>query len=148
MRVAFIVLLAAAVLGGCASSRSGQVYSRDEARRVMTVEYGTVTSIKEVTIEGTQSGVGATAGAVTGGVLGAGGRNSTERIALGVVGAVVGGVVGSATEELTTRRTGQEIVVELGTGKSIVVVQEADQDIKEGDKVRIIRSGSETRVSK
>ncbi len=45
----------AVYLTGCASSRSGQVYSREHSRQAQTVENGTVESIKEVVIEGTKT---------------------------------------------------------------------------------------------
>ena len=45
MRNSFFVASFAAValtLGGCASSLTGDTYSRDEARAVQTVRYGTI----------------------------------------------------------------------------------------------------------
>ncbi|MBW2655359.1 MAG: hypothetical protein JRC91_10630, partial [Deltaproteobacteria bacterium] len=65
--ILFITAIAM-IMAGCASSRSGQVYSRDEARQVQTVENGTVESVKEIIIEGTKTPIGTAAGAVTGGV--------------------------------------------------------------------------------
>eukprot|EP01132_Coremiostelium_polycephalum_P020542 gene20542-24408_t len=39
------------LLGGCASSLTGDSYSRDEARRVQTVRMGTIESLRPVKIE-------------------------------------------------------------------------------------------------
>lgn len=134
---------------GCASSRSGQVYSRDEARQVQTVENGTIESVKEVLIEGTKTPIGPAAGAVTGGVLGSAvGDGSGQAIAT-VVGALVGAAAGTMAEEGVTQKKGLEIIVKKDSGQTIVVVQEADVMIAAGDRVRIITAADgTTRVSK
>ncbi|MBC2705951.1 glycine zipper 2TM domain-containing protein [Desulfobacula sp.] len=149
---ATVVLLMAAiavVVAGCASSRSGQVYSRDEARQVQTVENGTVESVKEVVIEGTKTPIGTAAGAVTGGVLGSTvGGGSGKSVAV-VIGALAGAAAGTMAEEEITRKPGLEIIVKKDNGQTIVVVQEADIMIAAGDRVRIITAADgTTRVSK
>ena len=62
----FAALFAAATLtlGGCASSLTGDSYSRDEARAVQTVRMGTIESLRPVKIEGTKTPIGGGAGAV------------------------------------------------------------------------------------
>ena len=51
------------LLGGCTTeSRSGNVYSRDQARTGHSVIYGTILRVEPVTIEGTQTGAGTLAG--------------------------------------------------------------------------------------
>ncbi len=136
-------------IAGCASSKSGQVYTRDEARKVQTVETGTVESVRQVIIEGTKTPIGTIAGGVTGGVLGSTvGSGSGRRIAT-VLGALAGSAAGTVAEEGITRKQGLEIVVEKDDGKTIVVVQEADVMFSAGDRVRLIRSpDGNTRVSK
>jgi outer membrane lipoprotein SlyB len=146
----FLVLLAAlTLLAGCASSRSGEVYSRDQARRTQTVQMGTVESVRTVQIEGTKSPVGTVAGGVAGGVLGStigGGRGSTLA-ALG--GAALGAVGGTVAEERLTRKDGLEITVRLDSGSILAVVQEADVPFSVGERVRILTGpDGTTRVSK
>ena len=66
-------------VGGCASSLTGDTYSRSEARAPQTVRMGTVESVRLVQIEGTKTNIGTGAGAVIGGVAGSsvgGGRGS------------------------------------------------------------------------
>ncbi len=136
-------------LAGCASSRSGQVYSRDEARKVQTVENGTVVSVKEVLIEGTKTPIGTAAGGVAGGVLGHTVGSGSGKTVATVLGALAGAAAGTAAEEGITRRQGLEIVVEKDSGQTIVVVQEADMVFAPGDRVRIIAgSNGVTRISK
>lgn len=145
----FYAFLAALMVAGCATSRSGQVYSREEARKVQTVESGTVESVKQVLIEGTKTPIGAAAGGVVGGVAGHSvGGGSGQTIAT-VVGALAGAAAGALAEEGITRKEGLEIVVRKDNGATIVVVQEADMDLTPGDRVRILTSSEgNTRVSK
>lgn len=139
--VAVIMLFVSTILlGGCASSRSGQVYSREQARQEMRVNYGTVLEVRQVRIEGTQSGAGAVAGAVTGGILGSmigGGRGQVLGAVLGAIGGAAGGAM---AEEALTTKDALEITVELDTGEIVSVVQEADQPFYQGERIRLLRA--------
>lgn len=147
MKIAMILALLAAMLAGCASSKSGSVYSRDEARREQTVRLATVESVRTVLIEGTRSGVGTAAGGVVGGIAGSEvGRGKGAAVGA-VLGAVAGGVAGSAIEEGATRRNGLEITVRLDSGGLRAIVQEADEQFKPGDRVRLVTHGGVTRVT-
>jgi outer membrane lipoprotein SlyB len=138
-----------AYITGCASSRSSEVYSRDQTRQAHTVETGTVESVKEVLIEGTKTPVGAAAGAVAGGVLGSTIGRGRGRTLATVGGALLGAAGGAAAEEGLTSKKGLEIVVRKDSGETIVVVQEADVPIYPTDRVRILRGNDgTTRVSK
>ncbi|TAJ16632.1 MAG: hypothetical protein EPO60_10935, partial [Rugosibacter sp.] len=57
-----LAAIPALMLAACAS-QSGSSYSRTQTRSEQTVRLGVVESVRNVTIEGTQSGVGAVAGA-------------------------------------------------------------------------------------
>lgn len=148
--VASLTLLAAVViLAGCASSLSGASYSRDQARVAQEVEYGRVEAVRVVAIEGTKSNIGTGAGAIAGGVAGAGiGSGSTTRTVGALAGAIIGGMAGAAAEEGITRQDGLEITVRLDSGRTIAVVQAADVQFRPGDRVRVLygRDGT-TRVT-
>ncbi|MFA4969623.1 MAG: glycine zipper 2TM domain-containing protein [Sulfuritalea sp.] len=138
---------AAVVLTGCAGSQSGSAYSRSQTRGEMHVRMGVIESVRTVMIEGTQSGVGAAAGAVVGGVAGSDighGKGSTVG---SVLGAVLGGVAGQAIEERTTKKDGLEITVKLDSGQIIAVTQEADEQFRAGERVRVLSGSGATRVS-
>lgn len=141
MKVLQSILLSAALVAlgaGCVSSRSGKVYSRDQARKTHTMETGTVESVAEVTIEGTKSGMGTVVGGVAGGVLGSTvGKGSGATIGA-VVGALAGAATGALAEEKTTRKAALEITVKLDVGKTIIVAQEADVAFAAGDRVRVV----------
>jgi outer membrane lipoprotein SlyB len=134
-------------IAACASSNSGSVYSRDDARKVQTVRTGVVESVRSVKLEGTKSPVGTIAGGAIGGIAGGSiGHGAGSSIAA-VIGAVAGGLAGSAVEEGVTRKDALEITVKLDGGSLIAIVQEADEEFRAGDKVRIIENGSTSRVS-
>ncbi|ALZ84069.1 MULTISPECIES: glycine zipper 2TM domain-containing protein [Pseudomonas] len=142
-------LTAVALLAGCASDQSGDVYSRDEARQVQTVRTGTITALRPVTIEGTKSPIGAGAGAVVGGIGGSaigGGRGS---FVTAIIGAVAGGLLGSATEEGFTKANGVEITVKEDDGGSRAYVQAVNKGeiFRVGERVRILTVNGTSRVA-
>ncbi len=149
MRLSTLILITTLSLfvAACASSNSGSVYKRDDARKVQTVKTGTVESVRAVKLEGTKSPVGTIAGGAIGGIAGSsvgGGRGSAIAA---VIGAVAGGLAGSAVEEGVTRKDALEITVKLDGGGLIAIVQEADEQFNPGEKVRIVEGGGTTRVS-
>ncbi|MEO8418690.1 MAG: glycine zipper 2TM domain-containing protein [Methylophilaceae bacterium] len=141
------ILALSALLGACASSNSGSVYSRDEARKVQTVRTGVVESVRQVKLEGTKSPVGTVAGGVVGGVAGSTVGGGKGQAIATVLGAVVGGLAGSAAEEGLTRKDGIEITVKLDSGSMLAIVQEADERFNLGERVRVLESRGVTRVS-
>lgn len=147
-KVAVAMLVAAMVLGGCASSMSGGAYTRSQARQAQEVQMGVVESVRQVNLEGTKTPVGTVAGAAVGGIAGSSIGSGKGSMVGAVLGAVAGGVAGSAIEEGVTRKTGLEITVRLNSGRMIAVTQEADEDIRPGDKVRVLSGGGVTRVTR
>jgi outer membrane lipoprotein SlyB len=148
MIVLFLVLVSG-LATSCVSSRSAQVYSRDQALQEMRVNYGTVQSVRAVQIEGTKSGIGAVGGGVTGGVLGSMVGGGRGRVLGAVVGALGGAAVGAVAEEGLTKKNALEITVELDTGEILSVVQEADLQFSPGERVRVLRANDGTsRVQK
>ena len=144
--IAFVAA-SVAVLGGCASSMSGGAYSREQARQVQEVKMGMVESVRHVKIEGTKTPVGTGAGAVVGGIAGSNigaGKGSTVGM---ILGAVAGGVAGSLIEEGVTSKDGLEVTVKLDSGRLIAITQEADEQFRVGERVRVLSGGGVTRVS-
>jgi outer membrane lipoprotein SlyB len=142
------VLVACAVVSGCASTSSGSVYSGRQARQEQTVRMGVVESVRQVTIEGSKTGVGAIAGGAVGGVAGSNIGGGSRGSAIGtIVGAVAGGVAGSAIEQGVTKRPGLEITVKLDNGELRAITQEADETFRSGERVRLLSGGGVTRVT-
>lgn len=147
--ILLFLFTAASLLTSCVSSRSAQVYSRDQAMQEMRVNYGTVQSVRAVQIEGTQSGVGAVGGGVTGGVLGSMVGGGRGQVLGAVVGALGGAAAGAMLEEGVTKKNALEITVELDSGEILSVVQEADLEFYAGERVRVLRANDGTsRVQK
>ncbi len=144
------LLFAAAALQGCASSKAGDVYSRDQARTEQNVRMGTIEAVREVQIEGTKSGVGAVAGGVTGGIAASTIGHGTGSAVAAAVGAIAGGLAGAAAEEGLTKNQGLEITVKLDSGQIIAVVQAVDArtTFQPGDRVRVLSGQGVTRVSR
>ena len=108
---------------------------------------GVIESVRQVSIEGSKSGVGTIAGGVVGAVAGSnvgGGKGSTIG---SVLGAVAGGVAGNIIEQGTTKKQGVEITVKLDNGELRAITQEADEVFHPGERVRLLSGGGVTRVS-
>ncbi|MBK7541199.1 MAG: glycine zipper 2TM domain-containing protein [Candidatus Competibacteraceae bacterium] len=138
--MAVVVMLASGLMlgGGCASSLSGGAYSRAQARGVQEVRLGYVESVRDVLIEGTQSGVGTMGGAALGGLAGSNLGKGNGRAAGAIGGAIVGGLVGSTIEQNATRQPGLEITVRLDSGRLLAITQAADEPFNRGDRVRLL----------
>ncbi len=137
------------MLGGCMSTLTGDSYSRSDARRPQTVQFGMVEYVRPVVIEGTKTGIGAGTGAVVGGIGGStvgGGKGAAVAT---VLGAVAGGVAGGMVEEGATKKQGVEVTVRLDSGQIIAVVQQASPttNFNVGDRVRVLSLNGETRVA-
>lgn len=142
-----LIAFLAVFLAACASSNSGSVYKRDDARKVQTVKTGVVESVRTVKLEGTKSPVGTVAGGAVGGIAGSSVGHGRGSAIGAVIGAVAGGIAGSAIEEGVTRKDAIEITVKLDGGAMIAIVQEADEEFRPGDKVRIVEGGDTSRVT-
>lgn len=140
-------LCLAGLLSACATSNSGDVYTRDQTRQAQTVRMGVVESVRLVKIEGTKSGIGAGTGAVVGGVAGSTMGGGKGKILTTVIGAVAGGLAGSAAEEGLMKKDGLEITVKLDNGTMLAVVQEATEQFHPGERVRVLDGAGETRIS-
>lgn len=147
LKIGALAGTAVIVLGGCASSMSGGAYPRAQARQTMEVKMGIVESVRQVQLEGTDSGAGGLAGAVVGGVAGSNIGGGKGAIIATVIGAVAGAVAGSAIEEGATKKLGLEITVKLDDGRLLAVTQEADETFRPGERVRLLTNRGTTRVS-
>jgi outer membrane lipoprotein SlyB len=138
----------ALLAGGCSSSSSSRpVYSAGQVNQIQTHELGTVVSVEAVTIErdtGQRTSVGQSVGSSVGRTIARGGDPVTA--AAGAVGAVVGSVAGSSIERRVMRAEGQKIQVAMDDGTVISIVQENDPPFVGGERVRVVKTGSQARV--
>ena len=139
------MLIAAMIISGCQTTgQGGKTYTRGQAQAAMSVEYGVIESIADVTIEAKESGVGAIAGAVVGGIVGStiGGGDGTKLAT--AAGALGGAAAGSSVEKMRGKKAALELQVKLESGKTIVVVQEKDEDYTVGERVRVVHANDGT----
>ncbi|PZP35808.1 MAG: hypothetical protein DI603_03315 [Roseateles depolymerans] len=139
-------VVAALVLSAC-STTSPDVVQRDQAQRLSQVQDATVLSVRSVTVDGSQSGIGGVAGGVTGAIAGStvGGRREGQ--VAGVLGAVAGAVIGNAVERAATKEDALEIVLQLRNGERRSVIQaKGNETFNPGDPVILVSTGGKTRV--
>jgi outer membrane lipoprotein SlyB len=149
MNARLAALALAATLAACTTT-SPDVVRREDANRMSTVTDAVVLSVRPVTVEGQQSGVGGAAGgvvgAIAGGSVGSGRRDSTVG---GVLGAVAGAVVGNAIERASTREEAVEVMVQLRNGERRAIVQaKGTEELRAGDPVIIVTTGGKVRVTR
>ncbi|MES2772475.1 MAG: glycine zipper 2TM domain-containing protein [Pseudomonadota bacterium] len=146
LKLAVLVLLASTSLLGCAS-KSGNVYTREQAQQAVHVRLGVVEHVREVTMEGTKTGAGTLAGAAVGGIAGSGVGGGKGQMVGAILGAVAGGVAGSSLEDRLTQKPALEITVKLDNGELLAIVQESDERFQAGDRVRVLSGRDATRVT-
>lgn len=137
-----------AALAACTTT-SPDVIDKNQAQRLSTVQDGVILSIRPVVVEGSQSGIGATAGGIAGGVAGSTVGGHREGVVVGVIGAVVGGVVGNAVERFGTREEAVELLIQLKNGERRSIVQaKAGETLNPGDSVILVTTGGKVRVTR
>jgi outer membrane lipoprotein SlyB len=144
MKKICMLLTMSILMCACASSNSGSVYTRDQARTAMNVTHGRVLQVRAVQIEGTKSPVGAIAGGATGVAVGSAiGGGSGRTIAM-VLGGLLGAGGGAVAEEQLTKKNALEITVLLQNGQTIAVVQESDEQFHVGESVDVLTAANGT----
>lgn len=139
---------ALAFLAACTTT-SPDVIQRGDAQRLSSVQDATVLSVRDVTVDGNQSGTGAATGAVLGGVAGSTRSSGRESAAIAVVGAVAGAVIGNAVERGATREDAVEILLQMRNGDRRAIVQaKAGETFRPGDAVILVTTGGKTRVTR
>ncbi len=144
-----LIAAAALTLLAACTTTSPDVVQRGDAQRLSSVQDATVLSVRPVTVEGSQSGVGGMTGAVVGGVAGSTRSSGKEQAVIGVLGAVAGAVVGNAIERGATREDAVEIQLQMRNGERRAIVQaKAGETFNAGDAVVLVTTGGKTRVTR
>ncbi len=125
----------------CFPLHSGSTYDRGEMGEPQSFTKGVIISVRDVTIKGTESGVGVAAGAAAGGLAGSQiGDDSTTSLIGAIGGAVVGGLVGAKAEEVVMQDSAVEFLVQPDVGEPFAFVQVNEEELKAGERVLIINS--------
>jgi outer membrane lipoprotein SlyB len=144
-----LTLLVVGALAGCASS-SPDVIQRGDAQRMAQVQDGVVLTVRNVVVDGSQSGIGAGVGGVVGAIGGYGGSGvQREAQVLGVLAGVAGAAAGNVIERFATKEDAVEILVQLKGGDRRAIVQAKGAEVlAPGDAVIIVTTGGKVRVTK
>jgi outer membrane lipoprotein SlyB len=137
------------ILAACASS-SPDVIQRGDAQRMAQVQDGVVLSVRNVVVDGSQSGIGAAVGGVVGAIGGSAGSSvQREAQVLGVLAGVAGAAAGNAIERFSTKEEALEILVQLKGGERRAIVQaKGNELLAAGDAVVLVTTGGKVRVTK
>ena len=147
-RIVVGAALAALLLGGCAHHYGAADYRGYEALGEQSVRYGVVDTVREVRIQARQSGVGSASGAMIGSIAGShAGHGYHGHVAGFIGGAILGAIIGNEVERSANERPGVELTVVLDSGRTIAVVQDAEEHFRAGDRVRVLSGRGLTRVT-
>jgi outer membrane lipoprotein SlyB len=126
------------------------VIQRGDAQRMAQVQDGVVLSVRNVVVDGSQSGIGAAVGGVVGAIGGSAGSSvQREAQVLGVLAGVAGAAAGNAIERFSTKEEALEILVQLKGGERRAIVQaKGNELLAAGDAVVLVTTGGKVRVTK
>ncbi len=138
LRLVAVLLLPAALLA-CGPANQNSTVSTYAVGTQGSVRYGTVVGMRPVQVAGTRSGVGTTAGAVGGGLIGSTiGGDWRARTVAGVAGALIGGVAGTVVEEGVTGGQAMEFIIRGDEGgPDQAVIQTNEQGLRVGERVAL-----------
>ena len=123
------------------SLHSGSIYDREDMGQPQSFSKGIIISLRDVSVQGTQSAVGIVSGAVAGGLAGSKVSEDQTISAIGAIGgAVVGGLVGAKAEEIIMGNNASEFIIQPDIGEPFTFVQINEEKLKTGERVLIINS--------
>ena len=148
-RIVLVAVVSVLVSLSACSTTSPDVIQRHDAQRMSQVQDAVVLSVRNVIVEGQQTGVGAAAGGVVGAIAGSSVGGRREGQVVGVLGAVAGAVLGNAMERQGTREESVELILQLRNGERRSIVQaKGGETLQVGDAVVLVTTGGKTRVSR
>ena len=148
MKKLFVALAVTTFLAACTTT-SPDVVQRYDAQRMSQVQDATVLSVRPVTVEGNQTGLGGVAGGVVGSMAGGSLGGRRDGAVGSVIGLVAGAVIGNAVERQSTREDAVEVLVQLRNGERRAIVQaRGNETLLAGDAVILVSTGGRTRVTR
>lgn len=141
--------LALVSLSACAPARTNSTYSGADLGRTARISYGTIVSMRGVTVQGQPSGLGTLGGAAAGGAAGSfiGGPDIRGNIIGAIGGALIGGLVGSVTEGALSQADAVEFIIQEDNVPAPISVVQANEDgFHPGERV-VLSRGARTRLA-
>jgi outer membrane lipoprotein SlyB len=149
-RCAKLLVSIAALLVLAACQHPGQnVYRYDEVGKASLINFGTVVAVREVAVQGRNTGLGAATGAAAGGLAGSQFGSGGGSAAATLAGVIIGGIAGAMAEQGAANRTASEYTVVLETGVTMTVVQDhndGERILQPGERVMLQVTGGTQRV--
>ena len=143
-----IGLVALLGMGACAPRNTNTTYTGADIGRSAQVSYGVIVSMRPVTIQGGQSGVGTFGGAAAGATAGSFiGGDPRMRILGAIGGAIIGGLAGGAAEGSLSTGQAVEFIIREDNGQTISVVQTNEESFQPNERVVLTR-GARTRIAR
>jgi outer membrane lipoprotein SlyB len=135
-------------LAACAPTNTNTTYAANEIGRTADVTYGVIVSMRPVTVQAQNTGIGALGGAAVGATAGSFiGRNDVRANILGAVaGGLVGAVAGNAVEKSVNTGDAVEFIIRQDDGSTVSVVQTNEDGFRPGDRVVLTR-GARTHIA-
>jgi outer membrane lipoprotein SlyB len=148
LAVGALALSGLVLVAACTGTPANSTYSGYGVGRAAYVTYGTIVSMRNVVVQGGDSGVGTMGGAALGGVAGSfiGGDSFRGNILGAIGGALLGGLVGNTAESALNKGNAVEFIIRQDDGQTISVVQTNENNFRPGQRVAIIR-GDRTRLA-
>lgn len=152
IRTDVVIAITMVLLSGCASNRtsSGDTFTSAQARQLHIVTYGTLISVRPVTIQGGDgnNALGTIGGGVVGGFLGNTVGGGSGRGLASAAGAVGGAAAGAGIQNAANRSAGVELEIRRDDGITIMVIQALGTSrFHVGQRVAIATNGATTTVS-
>ncbi len=146
MKIKFILIIFFIILTACNTTNPNSV-KRSDAQKVKNIQYGNIISSLPVKVKGEGSLIGASTGAMIGGLLGTQVCNDGKKLIAGakceeiaIVYATIGGAaLGYVTEAMFGNHQGYQYIINIDdSDNDIAIVQGNDLRIENGERVVII----------
>lgn len=154
-KILCVLCMTTALFGvtACGIGDTNTTYDRYEIGKQGRTSTGRIVSMIQVDIAGSSEGgtlvggaVGGIAGAIGGGAIGSGRGSALMSLAGGTLGALAGGAIGGAAQQVATKDTAFEFMVQKANGEVIPVVQTNELGLKPGDNVVLVEIAGKTRI--
>jgi len=119
-----------------------------QSNQVQSVSYGTIVSVKAVTIQDKPSGSKTAGGAAVGAMAGAAIAGPGRHFGGAVIGGMAGAAIGSAADKAESVKPGTELIIKLDSSQEVAIQIPGEQKFLQGDRVRLTTGQSGTKVER
>ncbi len=140
---ALFMIPALFLLGACAKQISPNTYTNQHVGEASETFAGTIASVRQVMVQGSDelrdNNTGVLAGGVLGGIGGSTLGKGKGNYAMTALGAVAGAAAGAYAEQELSKQNALEYIVQLDNGQLLTVVQGLEPSFTPGQRVFVIK---------